>query len=157
MSLKIQIDMNLYNYIFYRIYKTTSRINNIFPEFSTSIYLSILIFINILSIILFMEIPLDRIGLNNIYIGLTIIYVVNHLYFINKNRYKKIVENFDKKENSFFLNLLILIYPYVSFFLLFKTLKIDNISTFVTIGILILIDIIALFSSNSDDKSKFDK
>ncbi len=104
-----------------------------------------------------MEIPLDRIGLNNIYIGLTIIYVVNHLYFINKNRYKKIVENFDKKENSFFLNLLILIYPYVSFFLLFKTLKIDNISTFVTIGILILIDIIALFSSNSDDKSKFDK
>ena len=149
--------MNLYNYIFYRIYKTISRINNVFPEFSTSIYLSILIFINILSIILFIEIPLDKIGLNNIYFGLTIIYVVNHLYFIKKNRYIKIVENFDKKENSLFLNILILIYPYLSFFLLFKTLKIDNTSTFVTVGVLILIDVIALFSSNSADKSKLDK
>ena len=110
--------------------------------------MSILIFINILSIILFIEIPLDKIGLNNIYFGLTIIYVVNHLYFIKKNRYIKIVENFDKKENSLFLKILILIYPYLSFFLLFKTLKIDNTSTFVTVGVLILIDIIALFSSN---------
>ncbi len=132
--------MNLYNYIFYRIYRTTSRVNNIFPEFSTSIYLSILIFINILSIILLLKIPLERIGLNAIYAGLTIIYVVNHMYFIKNNRYKKIIEQFDKKKGVIFLNVMILIYPYLSFFFLFKILKIDSITTFITVGILVLID-----------------
>ena len=62
------------------------------------------------------------------------------MYFIKNNRYKKIIEQFDKKKGVIFLNAMILIYPYLSFFFLFKILKIDSITTFITVGILVLID-----------------
>lgn len=146
--------MNIYNYTYYRIYRSISRINNLFPAFSTSVYLSILIFINLTSILLLLKIPLDKIGLNALYLGLTGVYVLNYIYIIKKNRYKEILEKFDKEENNIFLNLIIYIYPFLSFFIFFKTLEIDNTTTFITVGILVLIDIIARFLGNSDDKSK---
>ena len=133
--------MNLYNYTFYKIYKSISRVNNYSPEISATIWLSILIGMNIMSTLLYLKFKLEQISLNSIYIALTIIYIFNFLFFIKNKKYIKIIKQFDSENNKTIFNYLILFYPFISFYLMFKTLKIDNTDTFIMLSILLIIEI----------------
>jgi hypothetical protein len=133
------------------MYKSISSVNKFSPEITTGSWLSALIMINILSILLLFKFPIETIGLNGVYLGISIIMLLNFKCFIYKGKYKSIIKKFDEEKRKTYFDYFIIIYPYLSFFFLFKILEIDNITTFITIGILILIDIIAISSSNSDN------
>ncbi len=143
--------------MYYKMYKSISRVNKIMPEFSTGVWLSTLIMINILSILILFKFPLETIGLNGVYLGITIIMLLNYKIFIYKEKFKTIVKEFDKENIKTYFDYFIIIYPYLSFFLLFKILEIDNTTIFITVGILILIDIIARLFGDSDNENKIDK
>ena len=142
--------MNFYNYIFYKIYKSISGVNKFAPEMPTIIWLSLLIMMNVFSGIIFFKIPLEKIGLNNLYIILTFIFVFNFSYFIRKKKYIIIIENYDKEKRKFIFDYAIAIYPFFSFFLFFKSLKIDNSYIFIMLTILLVLEIYKYLNKDKD-------
>lgn len=132
------------------MYKSISRINKFSPEITTGIWLSALIMINILSLLLLFKFSLETIGLNGVYFGIAIIMLLNFKCFIYKEKYKSIIKKFDEDKRKTSFDYVIIIYPYLSFLFLFKILEIDNTTTFITIGVLVLIDVIAISSDNPD-------
>jgi hypothetical protein len=138
--------MNIFNYVFYKIYKSTSKVNDLFPEIATIIFLSALFFLNISSVILLFDVSIENIGLNGIYLIITIILGFNLYYFLKNNKFKKIVEEFDSKKNILLLDILIFIYPFISFFLCFKLLKMSSGQIGFTLIVLLLVEIYAHYN-----------
>lgn len=142
--------MNIFNYVFYKMYKSTSKVNDLFPEIPTIIFLSVLIFLNIGSVLLIFNISIEDIGLNGIYLIVSIILFFNLYYFLKNDKYKMIIDEFDSKKKYFFLDVLIFIYPFISFFICFKLLKMTNGQISFTLIGLLIIEIFGYFNKKQD-------
>ncbi|MET3028391.1 hypothetical protein ABXT06_17050 [Flavobacterium sp. UW10123] len=142
--------MNVYDYIFYRMYKSTAKVNDLYPEIPTIIFLSVMIFLNLGSIMLVADDSLEDITLNGIYFIGTVIMFSNFYYFLKNDKYKGIIEEFDSKKRVVLLDILIFIYPFASFFVCFKLLKMPNGPISFTLIGLLLIEIISFFCEKKE-------
>lgn len=143
--------MNLFNYFFYRIYKSTSKVNDLFPEIATIIFLSALIFINIASILLLLNVSIEKFGLNGIYLIITIILGFNFFYFLKDDNYKIIIDKYDLRKRYSFIDILIFLHPFISVFIFFKLLEMTNAQICFTLLVLLLVEIYAYFNEKSHE------
>ena len=104
----------IYNFVFYRMFKETFTTNRSIPEWSTMIYLSLLIMFNFISICLVLKIPIFDYGKIIIFIIITIILLLNYLYFIKDNKYREIIKYYKKNETQKIYNYLVIFYELVS-------------------------------------------
>ncbi|MNQ86236.1 hypothetical protein D3C85_1014240 [compost metagenome] len=142
--------MNVFNYVFYKMYKSTAKVNNLYPEIPTIIFLSALLFLNIVSVLLIFNVSIKQISLNGIYLIITIILLFNFFYFLKNDKYKEILHEFDSKKKILFLDVLIFIYPFITFFVCFKLLKMPNGTISFTLIGLLVIEIIGLFCEKKE-------
>ncbi|WP_456315076.1 hypothetical protein [Pseudomonas shirazensis] len=138
--------MNIFNYVFYKLYKSTSKVNDLYPEIATVVFLSALLFLNIGSLLLIFNFSIEKIGINGIYLIITIILCFNLYYFLKNDKYKRIVSEYDSKKSVLLLDILIFLYPFVSFFVCFKLLRMTNKQIGFTLIGLLLIEIYGYFS-----------
>lgn len=141
--------LKIYDYLFYRQYKSIASVNKISPKFSAIIYFSLLIFINVMSILLLFKNSIETIGLNAIYALLTLILVFN--FWRYNKKYKTIIAEFDEINRHRVWNYLVFFYPYISFFILFKILEFEYSMIVTTIVILFIIDAIAYMYSEEEN------
>ncbi len=128
------------------MYKSTSKVNDLYPEIATIIFLSALMFLNLGSILLILDISIENIGVNGIYLIITIILFFNLYYFLKSDKYKEIIQEYNSKKKLFFLDVLIFIYPFASFFVCFKLLKMTNRQIGFTLIGLLVIELVGFFS-----------
>jgi len=132
------------------MYKSTSKVNDLFPEIPTIIFLSALLFLNVGSILLVFDISIEGVGLNRIYLIVTIILFFNFYYFLKNDKYRMIIEEYESKKNVPFLDVLIFIYPFASFFICFKLLKMANGQIGFTLMGLLFVEVLAYISKKKD-------
>ncbi len=96
--------MKLLDYLFYKIYKLINFLGNtnFYPEGNTWFLSSMCLWLNMLTALNFLELKLGRALTNKTYVIIFyILYLlVTFIYFFRKERYKKILENYDKQETS---------------------------------------------------------
>lgn len=113
-----------YDLLFYRMYKVTYRTNKSITEWSTIIWMSVLLSLNVFSLLIYFDFPiakLKRIGFMAIPL---LIIILNYLCFLYKNRYLKILDEFDKSGKAYFLvDVFSFLYALFSFVVLFKLLN----------------------------------
>lgn len=142
--------MNIYNYVFYKIYKSTSQVNELYPEIATIIFISVMLFLNIFSGLLVFDIAIEKIGLNRIYLLLTIVLGFNFYYFLKNDKYKMIVDEYDKKSTNNFLDIIIFLYPFISFYTSFRLLKMSDNNIYFTLIGLLLVEIYAYYNKKGN-------
>lgn len=118
--------MNIYNYIFFKMFVASSKTNKSIPEWSTMIAFSVLLFFNIITIInVFFEEYIYLFSDKNISIGLGIILmIINYFKFLHKNAYLKIVETYkeETKKQNYLRGGFVLLYVVGSVYIFFETL-----------------------------------
>ena len=128
------------------MYKSTAKVNDLSPEIATIIFLSVIMFLNIFSALLLFNISIEIMGRNKIYLLLTIILVFNFYYFLGKNRYKIIIDKYSKKTKNNIWDILIFLYPFISFYVSFKLIKMSNSIICFTLIALLLVEVYAYFN-----------
>lgn len=134
------------------MYKSTSKVNDLFPEIATIIFLSALFFLNIATILLFFGISVENVGLNGIYLIITIILGFNLYYFLKNDKYKMIIDKYDSLKNKKIVDILIFAYPFMSFFLCFKLLKMSNNQIAITLTGLLLVEVYSYYNPKNKQK-----
>ena len=119
--------MKLYDYIFYRIFKATNITNKSIPEWSTIISMSLILFINIFSVLLFVDYPIEQIGENRFKYSSILIILVHYMIFLRNKRYVKIIDKYDNstRKANIYHDIIIMIYASISVFIFFKLIKIE--------------------------------
>jgi len=138
---------NIYDYVFYSVYKNTSIINKSIPEWSTIIAISILLALNIFSILLYIEYDIESIG-EKVFGAIPLILTgVNYFYFLKNKRYLNILKKYDKTKNNLIYDILILAYACISVFILFSLLEAELKYPLILITVIILSVLITYFMS----------
>ncbi|TGV00246.1 hypothetical protein [Flavivirga rizhaonensis] len=121
--------MNFYDYYFYRMYKSTNITNKSIPEWSTIIAISILFAINLFSILISCEYPIESIGEEGFGAIPLIIVALNYFYFLFNKRYLKIIDKYkgSKYNSNLFHDTIIVTYACLSIFIIFRVLNADYI------------------------------
>lgn len=137
--------MRLYDYLFYRIYKSINVTNKSIPEWSTIITISILLAINLFSILLYYQYPIESIGEKGFGLIPLLTVAINYIYFIFNKRYLKIIDNYNnsKFNDNLFHDIIIVTYACLSIFILFKLLEVKKVYT---VGVIIFIIATSLYS-----------
>lgn len=138
--------MNIFNYVFYKMCKSTAKVNDLSPEIATIIFLSVIMFLNVFSVLLLCNISIENIGRNKIFLLLTLILVFNFYYFLNNGRYKTILHEYDTQTKNKIWDGLIFLYPFISFYVTFKLLKMNNSTIYLTLSALLLVEVYAYFN-----------
>ena len=146
--------LKIYDFLFYRQYKLIASVNKFSPEIAAIIYFSMLIVFNIMSVLVLFKNSMETIGLNGVYAILTSILVIN--YWRYNKLYKTIVAEFKKIKVNKVWSYLALFYPYISSFILFKVLDIEYLTIGITLGILIIIDVVAYYMYSDEENPKED-
>ncbi len=93
--------MKIFDYLFYKIYKLINFLGNtdFYPESNTWLISSTFLWLNILTILNLVELTLERALTNKWYvIVLYILYLIlTYKYFLGKDRYKNIIQCYDKQ------------------------------------------------------------
>ena len=132
----------VYDYVFYSIYRNTSVINKSIPEWSTIIAISILIALNIFSILIYTEYDIKSIGEEGFGAIPLLLVGINYLYFLRNDRYKNILNGFKTHRNKLLSDSIVLTYACVSVFTLFYALRIELKTTLFVTGFIALTGII---------------
>lgn len=120
--------MNLYFLIYFWIYQATYRTNKSVIEWSSMITLSVLIYFNFVTLIIYLDGGwINSLNGKLIFIGGIIgSLTINYFIFLLNDRYKLIIEKY--KENKFAKSFLgiafVVLYVAVSIYLFFKVLDI---------------------------------
>lgn len=119
--------MKLYDYYFFRMFKSTNTTNKSIPEWSSIITMSILWAINIFSVLVYFDFPIKETNKNVFGACFLTIIALHYLYFLSKNRYLKIIKRFTKSKynKNLFHDILIVFYACASIFIFFKLLGIE--------------------------------
>lgn len=117
--------MNIYNYIFCKIFKSIHNTNKIYPEIFTCMYFSILLSINIYTFLIFLGFKITKLTVISVFILTLIILYFNYLHFLKRDKYKIIVDKFEETDKIWIIEKLVFLYPQVTFCLLFISLNID--------------------------------
>lgn len=96
--------MKLFDYLFYKIYKLINFLGNteFYPEGSAWFISSMLLWLNMLSALNFIELRIERAVTNKVFvIAFYILYLAaTFMYFFRKERYRSILGNYDKEPAS---------------------------------------------------------
>ena len=138
--------IKIYNYLFYRLNKSTASVNKFHPEVATIIFLSALLALNVFTVLVFFNVSFEVLTRNKMYIILTVILLFNFQYFLK--RYEQINSEFENYKVLKVIDYLIFLYPFISFFLLFRILEVNNTITLIALGILLLVEIYAYFDKH---------
>jgi hypothetical protein len=119
--------LNTYYYLFYWIYKMTYRTNKDIIEWSSMIALSVLLYLNITSLIIFL-IPKEVVILYKyeVFYGIgLLILIINFFIFIKDRKYLRIVERFktENKNNFYIKSIFILAYIFLSVYFTIYLIK----------------------------------
>lgn len=112
--------MNIYNYIYFKLYRNTSRVNKFCTKESTVIFFSVLLTCNILTLGYFFG--NDRI-INISKAAFIIIVIFNYWYFILNKNTKALSKNYSKLNVNKIFSFFIFLYPALSFVTLFIMLN----------------------------------
>jgi hypothetical protein len=118
--------MNPYYLLYYRIYKATSRTNKDVVEWTTMIALSLLVFLNLMTLLeLIWPHILKGTNKNISILGGLFVLATNYYIFIFKDKYLKIVKDYSnkKKLNSFFIGVITIIYIIGSIYFMLHVLR----------------------------------
>lgn len=110
--------MNLYNYVFFIVFKLIKRTNKYTPESTAILMLSIVEFINVISILLLFNFSLKLLSKTQFLLIYFFILGVNYLYFQNKDRIDKIKVNYKNVNITSLHNIFIQLYACASIFIL---------------------------------------
>lgn len=132
----------IYDYVFYSIYRNTSITNKSIPDWSTIIAISILLALNIFSILIYAEYDIEPIGEKGFGAIPLILVGMNYLYFLKNKRYQNILNGFENQQNKLFWDSIVLTYACVSVFILFYILGIELNTTLFVTGFIALTGII---------------
>ncbi|WP_397363245.1 hypothetical protein [Olleya sp. R77988] len=132
----------IYDYVFYSIYRNTSITNKSIPDWSTIIAISILLAINIFSILIYIEYDIESIGEKGFGVIPLILVGINFLYFLKNKRYQNILNGFKNQQNKLFWDSIVLTYACASVFILFQILEIGLKTTLLMTGFIALTGII---------------
>jgi len=98
------VEMKLFDYLFYKFYKLINFFGNtdFYPEGNTWFLSSMCLWLNMLTALNFIELRLGRSLTNKTYVIIFyILYLaITFIYFFRKERYQKIVENYDAQPKS---------------------------------------------------------
>lgn len=134
--------MNFYEFLFARIHSSLYQTNKSITEWSTIVAISVLLFFNIFSIVLFLNIKITPDDEDSFKFLILVIIGLNYFYFLYKQRYISLIEKYkENKKNLFLKNLLILAYIFISTISFFKILGVSNKYTIAIVcvyGLLIL-------------------
>ena len=134
--------MNFYEFLFARIHNSLYQTNKSITEWSTIVSISILLFFNIFSILLYSNIKITPDDSDYFKFLILVIIGLNYFYFIYKKRYISLLEKYkENKKNLFLKNLLVLAYIFISTISFFKILGVNNKYTIVIVcvyGLIIL-------------------
>lgn len=119
--------LNTYYYLFYWIYKMTYRTNKDIIEWSSMIALSVLLYLNITSLIIFL-IPKEVVILYKyeVFYGIgLLILIINFFIFIKDRKYLRIVERFktENKNHFYIKSIFILAYIFLSVYFTIYLIK----------------------------------
>jgi len=119
--------MNLYYLIYYKIYKTTFKSNKDVVEWTSMVFLSVLVFFNLITLFSFVypHIKQQMIG-KNLFIGSMLgVIVFNYFIFIYNRKYKKIISDYSEKKwpNNFWAGVFTLSYIVSTVVLMFCMLR----------------------------------
>lgn len=129
--------MNIYDYTFYRFYRLFGRVRST-PEGWAIDYLSITLLFNILSVLMFLRAHVET----DIYVWFAVglsVYILNTLYFNFKKRYAKIVFHYAENPGSKTADVLIFLYPVISFGIFLKSVDATNFTILFAVASLLFI------------------
>ncbi len=132
----------IYDYVFYSIYRNTSITNKSIPDWSTIIAISILLALNIFSILIYAEYDIESIGEKGFGAIPLLLVGINYLYFLKNKRYQNIINGFENHQNKLFWDSIVLTYVCVSVFILFYILGVELNTTLFVTGFIALTGII---------------
>ena len=132
----------IYDYVFYSIYRNTSITNKSIPDWSTIIAISILLALNVFSILIYAEYDIESIGEKGFGAIPLVLVGINYLYFLRNDRYKNILNRFKNHRNKLISDSLVLTYACISVFALFYVLGIELKTTLFVTGFIALTGII---------------
>ncbi|MBA4317141.1 MAG: hypothetical protein C0412_01960 [Flavobacterium sp.] len=135
----------VYHYIYFRTYDVISKTNKIIPEISSAQLLSISILLNIFTIYFLLGSPFGKTGF---YIFLSIGIISSFLnlkYFMNDNRRKSIISDFQTLKMPIFFKYLVDIYPWLSILLILISTNTNYNTIFIFIGVLIVLRLMQFF------------
>ena len=89
----MKLKLNIYEKLYLGIYSSLSRTNKSIPEWSTAILISILLFMNIMSILAIINFDFKILEKNSYKLGIILIMIMNWFYFLKGNR---VIEKFEK-------------------------------------------------------------
>lgn len=96
--------MKIFDYLFYKVYKLINHLGNtdFYPEANTWFISSTFLWLNFLAILNFTELRLERALTNKSYvIVFYIIYLIlTYIYFLKNDRYKSIIQAYDKQTGT---------------------------------------------------------
>ena len=134
----------IFRYLYFRTFEVISKTNKTSPESSSARLLSVVFFVNILTIYSFFYKTFDStIFYFFCFIGVVIL-ILTTIYF-NINRCKSIIMEFKNLEIQSVYKYLAEGYPYVSFFILLISLEVNFTTLIYYLGILILIKLVTHF------------
>ncbi len=119
--------INIYNVIFFKLYKTSLKTaNKDIAEWTTMIAMSILIFFNITSVIVLTKIY--KTGIFNVHsmpIIMIVLLIINYLLFIRDKKYLKIAKEYSKisELKNKILGYIVLFYVIGSIWLFFHIIE----------------------------------
>ena len=147
--------MNFYEFLFARIHNSLYQTNKSITEWSTIVSISILLFFNIFSILLYSNIKITPDDSDYFKFLILVIIGLNYFYFIYKKRYISLLEKYkENKKNLFLKNLLVLAYIFISTISFFKILGVNNKYTIVIVCVYGLIILNAYLKSRKNQKVK---
>ncbi|CAC9976972.1 hypothetical protein [Flavobacterium panici] len=133
-----------YHYLYFRTYETISKTNKTSAEYSSAGLLSLIIFINILSVYSLLFRSFNNIAFYSCCAFGIVVLTLNFMYF-NDGRHKSILYEFKDVKIKRVYKILVDGYPYVSFIFLFSSLDIGFYTIYYFIGIVILIKAVSYF------------
>ena len=132
--------MNLYDYVFYRIYKSLNISNKSIPEWSTTFTISTVIFFNLFSLFIFLDYSIKSLGEPKFKVLTASILIFHYFYFLFKNRYLRIIDKFEKSKfkKNIYHDIIVVVYICLSIFVFFDFLKIEILNSLILIGLILI-------------------
>ncbi|GFZ93087.1 hypothetical protein GCM10011531_26400 [Aquaticitalea lipolytica] len=106
----------IYDYVFFSIYRSLNITNKSIPEWSAIILISLLLFVNIFSILIYIDYDIKSIGKKGFGIITSLLIGLNYLYFLKGKRYLIILNRFDEQKNKLICDSIVLLYACISVF-----------------------------------------
>jgi hypothetical protein len=122
--------MNIYYYIYYKLYKFVCKTNKGIAEWASMIFYSLLLFFNIVTVLYYLHLlksgVLVRNGQGVMVSTEVFLLIINYALFIRNRRYLKVLKKYSNETNTyrFIGSFLVILYIILSYYFFFHALDI---------------------------------